>query len=84
MGEAAVKAVEAGCDMPLVCHGLDNAKAAYHALLFAVEDGTLTRQRLEESVRRILELKEAYGVDDSPVETPNVEQLNESIRAILP
>lgn len=84
MGEAAVKAVEAGCDMALVCHGLDNAKAAYHALLFAVEDGTLTRQRLEESVRRILELKEAYAVDDSPVGTPDVEQLNESIRAILP
>ena len=84
MGEAAVKAVEAGCDMALVCHGLDNAKAAYHALLFAVEDGTLTRQRLEESVRRVLTLKEAYAVDDSPVEPPDIEGLNETIRSILP
>lgn len=84
MGEAAVKAIEAGCDMALVCHGLDNVKAAYNALLFAVEDGTLTRQRLEESVRRILTVKEAYGVDDSPVEEPDIEALNGAIRAAFP
>lgn len=84
MGEAAVKAVQAGCDMALVCHGLDSAKAAYHALLFAVEDGTLTRERLEESVRRILTVKEAYAVDDSQVEIPDVEKLNEEIRRVSP
>ena len=84
MGEATVKAIGAGCDMALVCHGLDNAKAAYNALLFAVEDGTLTRQRLEESVRRILTLKEAYDLTDSQVELPDVETLNETIRACLP
>ncbi len=84
MGEAAVKAVEAGCDMALVCHGLDNAKAAYHALLFAVEDGTLTRERLEESVSRILALKEAYEVEDIPVETPDLAELNRAIGDILP
>ncbi len=82
MGEATVKAVEAGCDMALVCHGLDNVKAAYHALLFAVEDGTLSRERLEESVRRILTVKEAYGVDDTPVEIPDIEALNDKIKKI--
>lgn len=80
MGEAAVKALQAGCDMVLVCHGLENAKSAYHALLFAVEDGTLSRERLEESVRRILTVKEAYAVGDSPVEVPDVEELNRIIR----
>lgn len=84
MGEAVVKAVEAGDDMCLVCHGLDNAKAAYQALLFAVEDGTLTRERLEESAYRILSLKEAYGVTDAPVRMPDVEELNRAIREILP
>lgn len=84
MGEAAVKAVEAGCDMALVCHGLDNAKAAYHALLFAVEDGTLTRERLEESAYRILSLKAAYAVEDTMTERPDLKKLNESIQAILP
>lgn len=84
MGEAAVKAIQAGCDMALVCHGLDNTKTAYHALLFAVEDGTLSRERLEESARRILTVKEAYAVEDTPVETPDVGKLNEAIRAVLP
>lgn len=84
MGEAVVKAVEAGCDMALVCHGLDNAKAAYHALLFAVEDGTLTRERLEESVYRILTLKDAYAVTDAPVEMPDLEKLNKTIRESIP
>ena len=84
MGEATVKAILAGCDMALVCHGLDNAKAAYHALLFAVEDGTLSRERLEESARRILTVKEAYAVEDTPVDAPDVGRLNEAIRAVLP
>lgn len=84
LGEAAVKAVQAGCDMLLVCHGLDNARAAHAALLEAVEAGDLTRSRLEESVGRILALKEAYGVDDSPVGIPDVEKLNEVIRAVIP
>lgn len=84
MPEAAVLAVQAGCDMALVCHGLDNVKAAYYGILFAVEDGTLSRERLEESVRRILTLKEAYGVDDSPVEVPDVEELNRMIRSNIP
>lgn len=84
LDQAVVKAVEAGCDMLLVCHRLDNARTAHAALLRAAEEGTVSRSRLEESVRRILELKEAYGVDDSPVELPDVEALNEKIRAILP
>lgn len=84
MGEAAVKAIQAGCDMALVCHSLDNVKAAYHGLLFAVEDGTLSRERLEESVRRVLALKEAYGVEDEPVGTPDVDGLNEMILAVRP
>ncbi len=37
MGESAVLAVEAGCDVLLVCHGRDNLQAAYEALLDAVE-----------------------------------------------
>ena len=49
-----------------------------------MEAGDLTRSRLEESVGRILALKEAYGVDDSPVGIPDVEKLNEAIRAVIP
>lgn len=82
-GEAAVKAIQAGCDVALVCHGLEEAKAAYHGLLFALEDGTLSRERLEQSACRLLALKEAYGVEDAPVEAPDVEALNQIIQESL-
>lgn len=82
--EAVVLSIQAGCDMALICHKEENARSAHKAILTALEEGTLTRQRLEESACRILSLKAAYGVDDSPVGEPNVEELNEVIRAILP
>lgn len=52
VGEAAVRAVEAGAD--LLCLGLDPAlyQEAYDALSSAVTDGRLTVERLEESAAR--------------------------------
>lgn len=75
VGEAAVLAVEAGCDQLLVCHGRENAVAARDALLAAVESGRLSMSRLEESVRRILALKETLGLTDAPVPMPDMEGL---------
>ena len=81
MGEAAVLAVEAGCDLLLVCHGEDNLTAARDALLEAADAGRITRQRLEESVGRILTLKADYGLTNDPVGEPDVEALNARIAA---
>ena len=82
MGEAAVLAVEAGCDLLLVCHGLENLEAARTALLEAVESGRITPERLDESVRRILALKLDFGVSSEPAERPDTEALNEQIAAL--
>ncbi len=54
VGEDAVQAVLAGCDMLLMS---DNFRPRYAAVLAAVEDGTISQARLDESVRRILRLK---------------------------
>ena len=82
MGEAAVLAVEAGCDLLLVCHGADNLAAARDALLAAVESGRISMERLDESVYRILALKEAYGLTNAPVSDPDVDALNARIGAL--
>ena len=58
-GEAAVLALDAGCDLLLMPQGLEEA---FDAVLAAVEDGTLTEARIDESVRRILECKMEWGI----------------------
>jgi len=58
-GEIAVKAVKAGVDMLLCPLDLD---AAVEALLAAVESGEITEERINESVLRILTLKENRGI----------------------
>ena len=58
-GEAALRAIEAGVDMPL-CP--DDLGWAAEAVLYALETGRLTEARLNESALRILELKETYGL----------------------
>lgn len=83
MGEACVLAMEAGCDSLLVCHGADNLTQARDALLEAVESGRISQARLDESVYRILKLKEAYGLTNAPVGEPGVAALNSAIDALL-
>ena len=41
-------------------------------------------ERLDESVYRILSLKQAYGLTNDPVDQPDIEALNARIQAILP
>ncbi|WP_242967042.1 beta-N-acetylhexosaminidase [Flavonifractor sp. An10] len=82
MGEAAVLAVEAGCDLLLVCHGADNLTAARDALLKAVDSGRISPECLDESVKRILSLKAEYGLTNEPVDTPDVDALNARIGAL--
>ena len=52
--EAAVAALNAGVDMLLMP---EDFQSAYQGVLDAVKDGTVSEERIDESVRRILELK---------------------------
>ena len=81
LGEAAVLAVEAGCDLLLVCHEEGSVEEVYQALLDAVDSGRLSQDRLDQSVRRILTMKENYGVTSDPVEVPDLEALNALVDA---
>lgn len=80
MGEAAVLAVEAGCDFLLVCHEADNLTAVREALLAAVESGRIDLERLDESVYRILSLKGEYSLTNDPVGQPDIDSLNAQIQ----
>ena len=58
-GEAAVAALQAGCDLVLIPA---DVPAAFDAVLKAVEDGTLTPEWLDATVRRILTFKQLHGI----------------------
>jgi beta-N-acetylhexosaminidase len=59
IGEASVRSVEAGADVVLAPRAVQTALGA---ILEAVEAGRLSRARLEESARRILEMKARLGL----------------------
>ena len=58
-GAAAVEALRAGCHIILVP---ENLSEAFAAVLSALEDGTLTMQWLDDTVRQILEFKQIHGI----------------------
>jgi beta-N-acetylhexosaminidase len=58
-GEATVRAIEAGCDMVLY---MPDVERSHVALCDAVAQGRITRERIDESVRRILQAKAWCGL----------------------
>lgn len=59
VGETAVNAIGAGCDM-LLC--ITDIPAAVDAVTEAVADGTLSEDSINQSVTRILSAKLQYGI----------------------
>jgi beta-N-acetylhexosaminidase len=59
IGNASVDAFKAGSDMLIVPPDLDGS---YRAMLHAVRTGEISRARLDESVRKVLELKASLGL----------------------
>lgn len=82
-GDAAVQAILAGGDIVLVCHDYVKENAVLDALTAAVADGRISQSRLNESVLRILLLKNKYELSDEPVAEPDVTELNAKVKALL-
>lgn len=62
-GEVAVRAIEAGVDQLLLPAA---PQVAYEAIDEALDSGRLTEERIDESVRRILIMKQHQGVTEHP------------------
>ncbi len=60
IGRTAVESFLAGNDVLIIPPNLD---ASYRAMLQAVQSGEISRQRLDQSVRKILELKASLGLN---------------------
>lgn len=60
IGEAAVRAIDAGCDQLLICHHLERVEEAHAAIIRAVESGQLAPSRVLEAAERVRRLKARY------------------------
>jgi len=66
--EGSVMAIEAGTDIVLVSHSLDKQKAAIEEVAGAVKEGRIIEERINQSVLRILGLKERrIGLESPPI-----------------
>lgn len=69
-GRAVVKALQAGADIMLIS---PDVETAIHEVEDAIHKGILTESRLETSVRKMLEWKQAYGTfERQPVDVENL------------
>jgi len=67
-GEIAVRALQAGCDLLISTGPLERQKAMIDAIEGAVLEGTLDRERLDQAVSRVVELKLRHGI--TPLRVP--------------
>ncbi|MCZ8522309.1 MULTISPECIES: beta-N-acetylhexosaminidase [Paenibacillus] len=83
LGEAGVKAVEAGADVLLVGHGYEAGTEVFSAVKRALTEGVITGARLDESVARILRLKAKYRLRDERPGAVDTAALNEQLRSAV-
>ena len=81
VGGGAVMAVNAGCDLILICRSFAVQREAIHALKLGVEDGTISKSRMLQSLKRVLDLKSkctAWEKALSPGGIPSLSSLQPS------
>jgi len=83
INDAAIKSVNAGSDIVLVCHGSNNEIKVINALKEAVANGTISKNRVDESVYRILKLKSKYKLTDKITNSVDIKKINDKISAVL-
>lgn len=58
--EASVAFLQAGGDIVLVCHGVDNPRLVFDKIIESIKIGELSEEEIDTKVYRILELKDRY------------------------
>jgi len=83
IGTAAVKAVNAGADIVLVCRGYKDETEVLEELRSAAANGAIPSWRIDDSVYRILKLKRQYGLSDTRKSQVDVNWINSEIDKVL-
>lgn len=81
--QAALQSFIAGSDLLLIAGDYQDQVDTLDVLIAAVKSGTITEKRLDESVRRILELKYRYKLDDPIHKEIDVEKINHKYKELM-
>ncbi|MCM3758488.1 beta-N-acetylhexosaminidase [Sporosarcina aquimarina] len=79
IAQAAVQSVKAGSDIILIAHDPAEAISVIEALKAAVASNEISEQRIDESVMRIIKLKEKYKLDNETTPFVDIQKLNKEI-----
>jgi len=67
LAEAAIRSINAGADIVLMCHNPDEQAIAIKAIWEAARSGRIAMDRIDSSVRRVLSAKALFGILTPPV-----------------
>lgn len=83
VGDAAVQSINAGSDIILIAHDYSKGIDVINSIVSAVNNGNIKMDRIDESLYRILKLKEKYKLEDRRIDTVNVKTINSLIDKTL-
>lgn len=81
--QAAVQSFIAGSDLLLIAGDYENQVDTFNALMSSVQAGIISEGRVDESVRRILEVKERYQLNDDTVDDIDLQSIEKKFNEIL-
>ena len=70
-----VMAIQAGCDMILVCHSSAGQQEAFKGLRTGLENGIISRERIQQSFNRVIRMKAKYMTWERTLSPGGIESL---------
>jgi beta-N-acetylhexosaminidase len=81
--DASVKSILAGCDIILVAHDYNKAVEVITTMRRNVENGVIAAEAINQSVYRIMRLKQKYGLTNQKSQPADVAVINHHIHDVL-
>ncbi|KAF0123103.1 MAG: beta-N-acetylhexosaminidase [bacterium] len=75
IGEATVNAINAGVDVILIGNNIEKQKNAIQSVFKAINEGKLSEARIEESIKRIIRIKNKYLLPYHPADYDDVKAI---------
>lgn len=83
IGDAAVKSINAGSDIILVCHDINNINTVINSIKFSISKNIISKNRINESVYRILLIKEKFNINSNKIDFVDINSINYKIKEVL-